>query len=106
MSNKIITLDNLAEFKQQLEQHGTGGTGLSNEIKDALLACFEHVAWTNNSGQLYYDTLYNLLYPPVPLLSISAVYTQSGVVYDTQALDSLKSDLVVTGHYEDGSRAT
>lgn len=37
------------------------------------------------------------------LLSISAVYTQSGTVYDTDDLDSLKDDLVVTASYDDGS---
>jgi hypothetical protein len=36
------------------------------------------------------------------LLSISAVYTQSGTVYDTDTLDSLKSDLVVTANWSDG----
>lgn len=40
------------------------------------------------------------------LSSISAVYTQSGTVYDTDSLDSLKSDLVVTATYSDSSTAT
>jgi hypothetical protein len=40
------------------------------------------------------------------LTSITAVYTQSGTVYDTDSLDSLKSDLVVTANYEDGTSAT
>lgn len=40
------------------------------------------------------------------LTSISAVYTQSGTVYDTDTLDSLKSDLVVTATYSDSSTAT
>lgn len=35
--------------------------------------------------------------------SISAVYTQSGTVYDTDSLDSLKADLVVTATYNDSS---
>ena len=35
--------------------------------------------------------------------SISAVYTQSGTVYDTDSLDSLKTDLVVTATYDDSS---
>jgi hypothetical protein len=35
--------------------------------------------------------------------SISAVYTQSGTVYETDSLDSLKSDLVVTAHYTDST---
>lgn len=38
--------------------------------------------------------------------SISAVYTQSGTVYDTDTLDSLKADLVVTAHYADSSTQT
>ena len=40
------------------------------------------------------------------LTSISAVYTQSGTVYPTDSLDSLKTDLVVTAHYDDQSTAT
>lgn len=37
------------------------------------------------------------------LSSISAVYTQSGTVYNTDTLDSLKPDLVVTATYSDSS---
>ena len=40
------------------------------------------------------------------LESISAVYTQSGAVYETDSLDSLKTDLVVTATYSDTSTAT
>lgn len=40
------------------------------------------------------------------LASISAVYTQSGYVYTTDTLDSLKSDLAVTAHYSDSSTST
>lgn len=40
------------------------------------------------------------------LSSISAVYTQSGTVYDTDTLASLKADLVVTAHYSDSSTQT
>lgn len=42
----------------------------------------------------------------VALNSISAVYTQSGTVYDTDTLDSLKADLVVTANYSDSSTQT
>lgn len=38
--------------------------------------------------------------------SISAVYTQSGTVYNIDTLDSLKADLVVTAHYSDSSTQT
>ena len=80
--------------------------GISDEIKQALLQCFEHVAWVDDQGQTYYDALYDALYPPVDLSSISCVYTQSGTVYDTDSLDSLKADLVVTAHYSDSSTET
>ena len=80
--------------------------GISDEIKQALLQCFEHVAWVDDEGQTYYDALYDALYPPVDLSSISCVYTQSGTVYDTDTLDSLKSDLVVTAHFDDYSTQT
>lgn len=42
----------------------------------------------------------------IVLSSISAVYTQSGTVYDTDTLDSLKADLVVTAVYSDSSTQT
>lgn len=42
----------------------------------------------------------------VTLSSISAVYTQSGTVYDTDTLDSLKTDLVVTATWSDASTST
>ena len=38
--------------------------------------------------------------------SITATYTQSGTVYDTDTLDSLKSDLVVTANYSGGTSET
>ena len=37
------------------------------------------------------------------LVSITAVYTQSGAVYDTDTLESLKDDLVVTATWSDSS---
>lgn len=43
---------------------------------------------------------------PVSLSSIKATYTQSGVVYSTDSLNSLKDNLVVTGTYSDSSTAT
>ena len=82
---------------------GTGGGGMDTETKDALLECFEHVAWADSDGQIYYNNLLNALYP---LQSISAVYTQSGTVTPNTPLDDLKSDLVVTATFEDGTTKT
>lgn len=80
--------------------------GLTEEAKQALLACFAKVAWIDEDGQTYYDALENALYPPAELVSISAVYTQSGTIYDTDSLDTLKSDLVVTAHWSNGTTST
>lgn len=79
---------------------------LSPELKQAFLQLAEHIAYIDADGQDYYDALYNALYPvepPAELDYITAVYTQSGTVYDTDSLDSLKDDLVVTAFYDDGT---
>lgn len=82
---------------------GTGGGAMDSDTKDALLACFENVAWIGNDGENYYNDLLNALYP---LQSISATYTQSRIVYPNTPLDDLKSDLVVTATFEDGTVKT
>ena len=84
----------------------SGGPGLTDDIKQALLDCFDHVAWTDEHGQDYVDALEAALYPPAELASISAVYTQSGTVYTTDSLNDLKSDLVVTAYYTDSTTET
>lgn len=68
---------------------------------DALLTALQHVAWADDDGQTYYDAIYDILHPSPTLASITAVYTQSGTVYATDSLDSLKSDLVVTAIHSD-----
>ena len=79
------------------------GDWLSEELKQALLQLARKVAYIDEDGQSYYDFLENALYPTSTLESITAVYTQSGTVYDTDTLNSLKEDLVVTAVYEDSS---
>lgn len=79
---------------------------LDDSFKDALLACFAHVAWTDEHGQDYYDALEEAIYPSADLVSISVVYTQSGTVYDTDSLDSLRADLVVTATYAGNTERT
>ena len=90
----------------EVAQGGGGGGSLTQNIKQALLQLAEKVAYVDDDGQDYYDDLEDALYPFDLLSSISAVYTQSGTVYDTDSLDSLKSDLVVTGNYSDSTTNT
>lgn len=170
-----------------LEQ-GSSGSGLTEDIKQALLQVVRKVAYIDNDGRDYYNDLRSALYPLKPataivinadtlsfselntaqqltatvtpedtsdvvvwtssdstvasvnsygvvtalaygtatitatagsvsdtcsvtvaqatLVSISAVYTQSGTVYDTDSIDSLRSDLVVTALYDNQTTAT
>jgi len=83
---------------------GGSGSGLTEEIKQALLACFDHVAWDNTDGQDYYDALQTALYSAT-LVSITADYQQDRPVYADDDLDVLKvsDDLTVTANYSDGS---
>lgn len=78
--------------------------GLSDDVKTAMLNCFEHVAWVDKHGQTYYDALYSSLHGE--LTSISVVYTQSGTVYNTDSLDSLRDDIVITATYGDSTTRT
>ena len=101
-SRKFDLGTELTSLKEDIENI----SGISDDVKVALLDCFAHVAWDGTDGQEYIDALENALYPPAELVSISAVYTQTGTVYDTDSLDSLKADLVVTAHYDDSTTAT
>lgn len=86
----------------EIAESGGGGTGLTDAVKQALLACFQKIAWIDEHGQDYYDALHNALYPTV--VSITAVYDGTGhTVYDTDTLNSLKSYLTVTATYDDSS---
>lgn len=78
----------------------SGGTGMTDALKQAFLDAFNHVIWDDDQGPERNQRLYDALYP---LSYITAVYTQSGTVYDTDSLDSLKVGLVVTAHYQDGT---
>ena len=78
--------------------------GISDDVKNALLTIVSHIGvWDDDNAQDYYDALESALYPTATLSYISCVYTQSGTVYVSDTLDSLKSDLLVTAHYSDGS---
>lgn len=84
---------------------GDRGSGsLTEEVKQALLQMAEHVAYIDEHGQTYYQDLYDALYPPVGLNSISALFQPgSAVIYDSMVLDDFKQYLTVTAFYSDGT---
>ena len=93
-----------AAVASYIDSHPGSLSPISQATKSALLDIAEHVAYIDANGQSYYNALDAALNAKA-LLSITAVYTQSGTVYDTDSLDSLKSDLVVTANYDDGTTA-
>ena len=95
-----------AAVADYIEQNPGALSGLTDDVKQALLTIAQKVAYSDGDGQDYYDALYDALYPPLDLASISAVYTPSGTVYTSTPLDSLKNDLVVTATYTDTSTET
>lgn len=96
-------IDSIILNGTEYELAGSGEGGLTADLKAALDQLAQKVAYIDEDGQDYYDALHSALYPPANLSSITCVYTQSGTVYDTDSLDSLKSDLVVTAHFSDST---
>lgn len=77
--------------------------GMSQSAKNALLACFQNVAWKNANGNMYYTALENAL-NALTVRYITAVFEQGDeVFYPDDSLDSLKPYLTVTAYYDNGS---
>lgn len=82
-------------------RNGQGSSGLTDAQKQAIYQCFEDVAWEDpDTRAADLSALFAALYP---VTALAAVYTQSGTVYETDNLDALEDDLVVTATYEDGT---
>ena len=90
--------EQLDDLKEEISELG----GLSDDVKQALLQIASKVQYIDGGGATYYSDLYNALYP-LGLDYITAEYTQSGTVYDIDNINTLKSDLVVTAHWDNGT---
>lgn len=99
----VVTTDEFNTEISSLKSAIAQSTRMSTEFKVALENLLSKVAYIDANGQTYLDALHTAMYPPANLTSISAVYTQSGTVYDTDSLDDLKTDLVVTAFYDNGT---
>ena len=111
-SNKIDIQQSLSDSGKALVIGSDGrvrpetvmsGDGLTDEVKEALLACFENVAWIGQDGQDYYDDLYAALYngPQKQVVSISAEYSQPRVFDVGESISLIKPNLIVTATYDD-----
>jgi hypothetical protein len=100
--------ERLQDVDERVEvlEASSAGSGLTEDIKVALLQLASKVAYIDEDGQDYYDALEEALYPPANLVSISASYVQSGAIYDSDTLDVLKADLIVTAHWSDRTTST
>lgn len=97
----------IASIKGEKGDTGPSGGNVTDAVKLALLRIANNV-WYDEDGKsaAYVKALEDALFPPANLASIAAVYTQSGDVYDTDDLDSLKADLVVTATMTGGTTKT
>lgn len=97
---------NIATIKGAKGDKGDTGGNVTDAVKLALLQIANHVYYDNDQGPTYIQDLQDALYPPADIVSISAVYTQSGAVYNTDDIDDLKDDLVVTANKTGGTTQT
>lgn len=99
--DSTLTLPNHAAdaLKTGDEITGLKSAILSDDAKVALLNCFAHIAWIDDQGQSYYDTLEAALYEN-EYPRITAVFNPgANVIYTDDALSALAPYLTVT-YYE------
>lgn len=65
-SSLASDVDDLKDDLEQIEEEISGISGISDDVKVALLACFERVMWIDNGGRTAYNALYYSLYGQEP----------------------------------------
>ena len=65
--------EDVADLQEEVSQIVPG---LTDDAKEALLACFEHVAWADESGQSCYNSLYEALTGITPDPDVPTAYTR------------------------------
>lgn len=99
-ANEEQVKDSVDEY---LEEHPTITGTFNNSAKRALIALLEKVAYIDGNGQSYLAVL-NAALNDIPIDHIEAVFTQdTWKCYDIYSLDELRSRLVVTAYYVDGT---
>ena len=81
-------------------------SGISSDVKSALLGCFANVTWSDAYGQEHYDVLAAALNGKTVIL-MTATFTQGSIViYAGLPLDTLRPYLVVELDYDDSTSYT
>ena len=100
---KYLDKDGLQEFAEGLAEifalkgESSGGTGLNDAAKEALLECLSHVAWTDEYGQDYVDALEDALYSEVytvknKLTKVSTTNSSTYAKADSSYVATLTAD--------------
>jgi len=91
--------DEISSLKQDLDEI------IPVTVKNAIDTILQNVAFKN--ADIYTDeiTVIHNWASQAKLVSISVVYMPSKTVYDTDSIDVLRDDLVVTAHYDNSSTA-
>ena len=79
--------------------------GIPYAVKIALNRIIQNVAFKNDTDYSSDKATINAWATNISLTSITAVYTQSGTVFNIDPLESLKPDLVVTAHFDNETTA-
>ena len=97
LENDVVT--EISDLKSQIAQN----IGVPYEVKLALDTILQNVGFKNTD--VYTDELATIhaWATDVNLVYITATYTQSETIYNTDTLDYLKNDLVVTANYDNGT---
>lgn len=106
-SHTILTTDSLDSLKPYLTVTAIYSDGTSETVSTYSLSGTLTVGTSSILvSYLERTALFTCTVTEPILSSISCAYTQSGAVYTTDSLDSLKANLVVTATYTDSSTAT
>lgn len=93
------TGDEISDLKSQINSL----EAIPHAVKLAMDDLFANMAYLNDSNA--YAT-FHAWATAVNVISITAIYTQSRTVYTDSPLEELKTDLVVTASYDNGTTAT
>ena len=119
---KYQSIATAVENYMSTHQFPSSGSGLTSDVKAALLYLAQQVMYINGNGSAVYSQLETALNssgggdsggggsddptPSASVSSISAVINQTGTVYDTDSLSTIRQYLTVTAHYSDSTSAT